>query len=397
MKTFFEGMENQFIGGYGPKLVTTPMGPFRWDDNRQLWENVNNGMVLNNISFQDMMFMGYESTSGDNGFSIVLGSTCANAGFATNQDVSIRYITQANYFFSPYTLIRSTNTCPFDVYVRVEDFTATTYSGVDPLNINEFEFFYKNTLGAPGGADDPNERPPYIGLTLAGVGGLNGTTVTITPGTTFGFGVNEVFQSKFNVGFKYKNTDESRIATGSFKIKIYNKTTGAVIHTAGVTFDNFNTIPTFSPSNFGNLQGITTAGAGQIFWASSSGPQSDKENATEVTLNDFNPNRMRIYLESFNTFGGNLQSLYYSINNEAGITYTPAINSVGITIGNGDTLKIGGKFPPQGAVSVAGTSRIRISNKTVGGGNGLTLGGITWSFDIEGLGDGSEDEDYGTG
>lgn len=65
MKIFFEGMQGQFIdGGYGPRIVSTPMGPFRWNDHRELWENVNNGMVLNNISFQDMMTMGYETLGG---------------------------------------------------------------------------------------------------------------------------------------------------------------------------------------------------------------------------------------------------------------------------------------------------------------------------------------------
>lgn len=386
MRTFFEGMENQFLSGYSSKIISTPMGPFRWDDNRELWENVNNGMVLNNISFQDMMFMGYDSISGDNG-SPASGTTCYDAGFATSQGVSITYPTQSQYFFTPYTLIQSSNTCNFEVYVRAEDFTATTYSATVPLNINEFEFYYKNTLGAGGGTDNPDARPPYFGLTLAGVGGVNGTTVTIDPGTKFGFGVNEIFQSKFNVGFKYKNTDPSRIATGSFKLKIYNKTTGAVIHTAGVTFNNFNTIPTFTPSSFGNLEGITTGGAGQIFWASTSGPKLDKEEATEVTLSDFNPYRMRIFLESINVPGGNLSQLYYSINNNEGITYTAGINSVGITLDNNETLKIGAKFPPQGVIQQIATSRIRISNKTVGGVNGLTLGGITWSMDIDASGD----------
>lgn len=391
MKIFFEGMQgNMLSGGYTSKIITTPMGPFKWNDVMELWENVNNGMVMNNMSFQDMMIIGYESESGDNGGIFIFdGGTCANSGFTTSQNVSIRYISQDNYFFSPSTLIRSTNTCNFELYVRAEDFTATTYSGFTPLSVNDFEFFYKNTLGAPGGVDDPTIRPPYIGLTLGGVGGANGTLVTISPGTTFGYNIGEAFQSKFNVAFKYKDANPSRLATGAFKLKVYNKTTGAVIHTAGVTFDNYNTIPTFTPSSFGNLQGITTAGAGQIFWASSSGPKLNKEDATDVSLNNFNPNVMRIYLESINTFQGNLDPLYYSINDDVGITYTTQINSVGITIGNGDTLKIGGRFPPQGVLSVAATSRIRISNKAVSapGGNGLTLGGITWSFDIEASGE----------
>lgn len=68
MKTFISAMTEQTgMGGYGSKIKSTPMGPFKWNDLTQLWENVNNGMVMNNVSFQDMFMMNYESTGGDNG------------------------------------------------------------------------------------------------------------------------------------------------------------------------------------------------------------------------------------------------------------------------------------------------------------------------------------------
>lgn len=68
MKTFFAAMNEQVgMGGYGSKIKSTPMGPFRWNDLTQLWENVNNGMVMNNVSFQDMFMLGYDVDSGDNG------------------------------------------------------------------------------------------------------------------------------------------------------------------------------------------------------------------------------------------------------------------------------------------------------------------------------------------
>jgi hypothetical protein len=67
MKTFISAMTEQTgMGGYGSKIKSTPMGPFRWNDLTQLWENVNNGMVMNNVSFQDMFMIGYETGSGDN-------------------------------------------------------------------------------------------------------------------------------------------------------------------------------------------------------------------------------------------------------------------------------------------------------------------------------------------
>ncbi len=71
MKTFFAAMNEQVgMGGYGGKIKTTPMGPFRWNDTIQLWENVNNGMTMNNVAFQDMFMMDYESNSGDSGSAV---------------------------------------------------------------------------------------------------------------------------------------------------------------------------------------------------------------------------------------------------------------------------------------------------------------------------------------
>ena len=65
MKIFFEAMEGTMLGsGYSSKIVSTPMGPFKWNSATELWENVNNGMIMNNISFQDMMVMGYETLGG---------------------------------------------------------------------------------------------------------------------------------------------------------------------------------------------------------------------------------------------------------------------------------------------------------------------------------------------
>lgn len=61
MDTFFAGLSEQTTTGYGSRIVSTPMGPFKWNDQQQLWENVNNGMVMNNISFQDMFIMDYDT------------------------------------------------------------------------------------------------------------------------------------------------------------------------------------------------------------------------------------------------------------------------------------------------------------------------------------------------
>ncbi len=40
------------------------MGPFRWDDNLQMWVNTNNGMVMSNIALQDQFaMMDYDVTN----------------------------------------------------------------------------------------------------------------------------------------------------------------------------------------------------------------------------------------------------------------------------------------------------------------------------------------------
>ena len=78
MNTFFSAMQGQNSSGYGGRLVNTPMGPFRWDDNFNMWINVNNGMALSNISFQDefAIMMNYDTLSGGaNDLNITVGWT----------------------------------------------------------------------------------------------------------------------------------------------------------------------------------------------------------------------------------------------------------------------------------------------------------------------------------
>jgi len=73
MNTFFSAMQGQNSSGYGGRLVNTPMGPFRWDDNFNMWINVNNGMALSNISFQDEFasMMDYDTLEGGGDTTII--------------------------------------------------------------------------------------------------------------------------------------------------------------------------------------------------------------------------------------------------------------------------------------------------------------------------------------
>ena len=67
MQNFFMGMAGQMTSGYGARTVSTPMGPFKWDDNINMWVNTNNGMVMSNISFQDQFAMIDYGTSDGSG------------------------------------------------------------------------------------------------------------------------------------------------------------------------------------------------------------------------------------------------------------------------------------------------------------------------------------------
>jgi hypothetical protein len=70
MNMFFAAMNEQVAPtrGYGPKIISTPMGPFTWNDNLNVWVNSNNGMQMNNIAFQDMYaMMDYGTATGDSG------------------------------------------------------------------------------------------------------------------------------------------------------------------------------------------------------------------------------------------------------------------------------------------------------------------------------------------
>jgi hypothetical protein len=64
MNNFFTSMSDKMASASGQKSITTPMGPFTWDDNLQMWVNTNNGMVMSNIAFQDQFaMMDYDVTN----------------------------------------------------------------------------------------------------------------------------------------------------------------------------------------------------------------------------------------------------------------------------------------------------------------------------------------------
>lgn len=366
MKIFFEGMENQFIGGYGPKIVTTPMGPFRWDDNRQLWENVNNGMVLSNISFQDMMMMGYDSLSGDGSLN---SNACSRTTFRTSPTRNIEYPSSYEWVFTPSNTYVTTNTCPFIAYVNIENVSSTTLLGFAGLTISDFNFKYKTAFGT----DDPDGLTLYANLTL----GLTGTNITINPGVTFGVdsnGIGEGFETNFNVVAKLN--DPEKYGLIRFDVNIYNKTTNQLIHRAGVTLNNMDVTPNIS-GDLGNLLGITQSSITR--WSSTSGPQASSANGSPLNVDEVAP-YIVTSLQSVKVTGNgpNLVGIYYSVNDN-----TPVASPGGLTIASGDTLKLAGAFPKK--IFDIGTTQsaqgnIFLRNTSPGQGNAL-LAAITWSYE----------------
>jgi hypothetical protein len=125
MKNFFAAMGSQMMGGYGAKTISTPMGPFQWDDNLQVWVNTNNGMQMNNIAFQDAMAMlDYNNESGDESQFVCTYSIQANVPDTININVKNDNITPTLF---PAAALTCFNTCP-TVLVIVPN-TLNPYSG----------------------------------------------------------------------------------------------------------------------------------------------------------------------------------------------------------------------------------------------------------------------------
>jgi len=114
MKNFFAAMGSQMMGGYGAKTISTPMGPFQWDDNLQVWVNTNNGMQMNNIAFQDAMAMlDYNNESGDES----QGSAC-DYSIGPSNNITINILDDnSTYTEFPNTALTTTLTCPTTITV----------------------------------------------------------------------------------------------------------------------------------------------------------------------------------------------------------------------------------------------------------------------------------------
>lgn len=130
MDTFFASMQEQSMSGYSGRLVNTPMGPFRWNDTMQLWENVNNGMVMNNISFQDsIMMLDYSTIDGG------LDSIPTISGGDVNR---VLFINFNNETIGNVTFSRST-TGRF--------IGSNRFLGLTGINVPRFNYYPEGTTG----------------------------------------------------------------------------------------------------------------------------------------------------------------------------------------------------------------------------------------------------------
>jgi len=130
MDTFFAGLREQTMAGYGSKIVPTHMGPFKWNEVMQLWENVNNGMVLNNISFQDMFMMDYETVGGGDSISSTVNDPTLSGdwGVLTQVGALIMDGSETPYWSStagPQSLVINANAVTF---TNVQENTTITLS-----------------------------------------------------------------------------------------------------------------------------------------------------------------------------------------------------------------------------------------------------------------------------
>lgn len=129
MKTFISAMTEQIgMGGYDGKIKSTPMGPFKWNDLTQLWENVNNGMVMNNVSFQDMFMMDYDTLGSDSGINPEPEYNWGNIISSAGLDPAQNYVLYASTTGAT-PLVASANTVTFNKQLTLKAFVEYFISG----------------------------------------------------------------------------------------------------------------------------------------------------------------------------------------------------------------------------------------------------------------------------
>jgi hypothetical protein len=132
MKIFTEAMQaGMSSSGYGSKIVNTAMGPFKWDDNLQVWVNVNNGFQMPNISLQDQYLYDYDVSIGNQGYKSlpILGQCTETIGSYGSSSFTILNTVSFNRT-SITGLFSPTITCPQGIRIYLDNPNDYEYSGI---------------------------------------------------------------------------------------------------------------------------------------------------------------------------------------------------------------------------------------------------------------------------
>lgn len=178
MKTFFAAMNEQLdTGGFDSKIRMTSMGPFRWNDLIQLWENVNNGMLMNNISFNDTFTFDYDTIGGgeNRSSSLIPATITGDNGNLTGMG-AVAGTTRWASTTGPQALLANGSAITITVAAPIQ--VSITASYVDVVTP------FANILYSINGAAGQNYSTPFTissGQTLK-IGAQNPTPLTL--GTT---------------------------------------------------------------------------------------------------------------------------------------------------------------------------------------------------------------------
>jgi hypothetical protein len=171
MKIFMEGIQNSMNStSTGGKILNTPMGPFAWNDNLQMWVNVNNGFSMPNISMQDMMAIGYDTLSGDNISDefppepIIVCTDLIPAISSTTLNMNINSIV-----FLPGSVTTPTLSCSPYIYL--------TDNNAGGAPVHQIQFQYTVDSGTNYTSYVPRAEGEYRTLIPFPVGGSLGSTV----------------------------------------------------------------------------------------------------------------------------------------------------------------------------------------------------------------------------
>jgi hypothetical protein len=155
----------------GGKILNTPMGPFVWNDNLQMWVNVNNGFSMPNISMQDMMAIGYDTLSGGDNISsefppepIQICTDLIPAISATTLNMNINSIV-----FLPGSVTTPTLSCSPYIYL--------TDNNAGGAEVHQIQFQYTVNSGTNYTSYVPRAEGEYRTLIPFPVGGSLGSTV----------------------------------------------------------------------------------------------------------------------------------------------------------------------------------------------------------------------------